>query len=138
VALFTVGVDTCKALIHSRLKITEHGTGYVHLPLPHQTKDGEYRAGVDEEFIAQLTSEKLVTKHKGGVPHRVWVQTRPRNEALDMLVYSVSALRLLRPDLTAMAARLSPQPPKPPAPPAPERNTWITARKPGGWLKGRR
>ena len=137
-ALFTVGVDTCKGLIASRLKITERGTGFLHLPLPHDTKDGEYRYGVDEEFLAQLTAEKLITKHRGGVPHRIWIKTRPRNEALDLMVYAIAALRLLRPDLPALAGKLDPTRKPPPVEPAPQKPRWIAPRKPGGWLKGRR
>ncbi len=116
VALYTVGSDTCKALIYSRLRNTDKGPGFVHLPLMHQAGT-EFRAGVDEEFIAQLTAEKLVTKHKAGVPQRVWVQTRPRNEALDMFVYAIAALRLRKPDLAGMAARLNSNNPTAAAPP---------------------
>lgn len=136
VDLYTVGVDSCKALVYSRLRVTEKGAGFVHLPLEHQAKSGDLMAGVDEEFIAQLTAEKLVTKHKQGVPHRIWVQTRPRNEALDMFVYAVAALRLRRPDLVAMAEKLNPQR-QPPVPPAaePTRARWVPSRK--DWLKRR-
>ena len=135
VDLYTVGVDPTKALIYSRLRVTEPGPGYVHLPLGHQVGE-EYRAGVDEEFVAQVTSEKLVTKHKNGVPRRIWVPMRPRNEALDMFVYAIAALRLARPNLTELAARLGiPTPPSAPA--VPQQNAWI-ARRPGGWLRGGR
>jgi phage terminase large subunit GpA-like protein len=140
IPMFKVGVDTCKALIYSRLKITANGTGYIHLPLPHQTKAGEHRAGVDEEFIAQLTAEKLVTKHKNGIPARFWQQMRPRNEALDLMVYNIAALRLLRPDLAAMAALLNPSAAPRPVPafvPAP-RTPWIQRSPRGNWLHGRR
>lgn len=136
---YTVNSAQGKSLIYSRLKTTAPGPGFVHLPLPHQ--DGqEFRAGVDEEFIAQLTAEKLVTKHKMGVPTRVWVQMRPRNEALDMFVYAIAALRLFppRPDLATLARRLAhPTRPAPPPPPKPADQRWIQPR-PGGWLKGAR
>lgn len=135
VPLFTVGVDTCKALVYSRLKITAAGPGFVHLPLGHQVEQ-EYRAGVDEEFIAQLTAEKLITKHRHGVPYRVWVQTRPRNEALDMFVYAVAALRLARPDLAALAQALQPTAPAPPTL-TPARPRWVPKRS-GSWLRGDR
>lgn len=118
VELFTVGSDTCKALVYSRLhKVTERGPGYIHLPLPHQAADG-FREGVDEEFIAQLTAEKLITKHRSGVPHRAWVQTRPRNEALDMFVYAIAALRLRKPNLPEMARLLAASSAPAPRPPA--------------------
>lgn len=134
VALFTVGTDACKALIYSRLKLTEKGPGYVHLPLPHQA-GGQYRDGVDEEFIAQLTAEKLVTKHKMGVPTRQWVKTRPRNEALDLLVYAIAALRLVRPDLSALARQLAPDAKPAVSPPPPPKWRWIEPRR--DWMRGR-
>lgn len=139
VALFTVGVDTCKALVYSRLKITEKGAGYIHLPLSHQVEGGEFRAGIDEEFIAQLTSEKLVSKHRAGIATRSWVKTRPRNEALDLMVYNIAALRLLRPDLAAMATLLNPSAvPRPtPAAVVAPRTPWIQRPPRGSWLKGR-
>jgi len=137
VDLYTIGTDPCKALLYSRLKLTEKGPGFVHLPLAHKSGD-TFRDGVDEEFIAQLASEKLITKHKMGVPHMQWVQTRPRNEALDMFVYAIGSLRLLRPNLDLLAQRLRPDDaPAPPKPPAPARKPWIQPRR-GGWLKGNR
>lgn len=139
VALFTIGVDTCNSLIHSRLKITEKGTGYIHLPLAHTTSTNESRYGVDEEFIAQLLSMVPVTKHKNGVPFTTWVKMRARNEARDLMNYALGALRLRRPDLVACAAFLNPNtPPKPKPPEAPPKKSWIPPRRPGGFLRGRR
>lgn len=97
VPLYTVGVDAAKALIMSRLRITEKGPGYVHLP---------HVDWCDEEFVAQLTSERLVMRWTKGVPHQVWQKTRPRNEALDTFVYATAALRLLNPKLPAMLEAL--------------------------------
>lgn len=136
VDLFSVGADTCKGLIYSRLKLTEPGPGFLHFPLPHQVGQ-EFRAGVDEEFFAQLTAERLVTKYKFGVPTRSWIRTRPRNEALDMSVYAIAALRLLRPNLQEMAARLNPDAEKPEPPPVTPRQRWLQPRRPGNWLRGR-
>lgn len=137
VALYTVGADTCKALIYSRLKVNDHGQGYVHLPLAYQSGP-DLRYGVDEEFIAQLTSERLVTKIRLGVAHRAWIQTRPRNEALDMFVYGLAALRLLRPNLPDMAKRLATvRPPDAPIRATPPKPRWIQPRA-GNWLKGGR
>lgn len=121
VPLYTIGVDAAKALVMSRLKLTEKGPGFVHLPADHPF--------IDEEFVAQLTSERLVTRWHKGIPTTQWVKTRARNEALDAAVLSLAALRLLNPNLTAVAARLSqivataaeqasPGAPAPPVPPA--------------------
>jgi phage terminase large subunit GpA-like protein len=80
-----IGVDQGKALVYSRLKLTRTGTGYIHFP-----RDPAF----DDEYFAQLAAEKLVTKVRGTRPFQEWVQTRPRNEALDCLLYALAALRL--------------------------------------------
>lgn len=137
VDLFTVGADSGKSLVYSRLKITERGPGFVHLPLPHQVGQ-DYYAGVDEEFVAQLTAERLITRFSHGIGTRHWVKTRARNEALDLFVYAIAALRLLRPNLDVMAKRLRPvTTPAPPPTSAPSKPRWIPQRQ-GSWLKGGR
>lgn len=97
VPLYTIGVDSAKAMLVSRLGLTERGPGYVHVPM---------LDWADEELAEQLTSERLVTKFERGVPSSVWRKTRPRNEALDCFVYALGALRLLNPDLTVLGERL--------------------------------
>jgi phage terminase large subunit GpA-like protein len=98
VALYTIGVDMCKALLMSRFHLVAPGPGYLHLPSGHP--------GVHDEFVAQLTSEKLVTKYVKGIPSRMWVQTRARNEALDATILALAALKMLNPKLDVMAARV--------------------------------
>jgi phage terminase large subunit GpA-like protein len=109
VPLYTVGVDAAKSLFMSRLKLTEKGPGYVHLPVADWC---------DQELVNQLTSEKLVTKWHKGVPTQVWRKLRPRNEMLDCSVYATAALRLLNPKLVQMLEQLNrsarDQAPKPP------------------------
>ena len=102
-----IGVDQAKALLFSRLKIIKPGHGYIHFP---------NSPAFDDEYFAQLTAEKLVTKMRGTRPYAEWVQTRPRNEALDCAVYALAALRLSGIDLAARAAgnaRKSDVPPLP-------------------------
>ncbi len=86
IPVFIVGVDDAKALVYSRLQINEPGAGYCHFPVER-----------DEEYFAQLAAEKQVTKYRRGFPYREWVKTRPRNEALDLRVYALAALRILNP-----------------------------------------
>ena len=81
-----VGVDQGKAIIMSRLQLSDPGPGYMHFPA-----EAEY----DDEFFMQLCAEKLVTRYTKGRPRQEWVQTRPRNEALDVRVYGLACLRLL-------------------------------------------
>ncbi len=90
-----VGDDQAKALIYSRLKITAPGPAYIHFPND---------ASFDDEYFAQLTAEKLVTKMRGTRPYAEWQQIRPRNEALDCWKYALAALRLSGIDLRARAA----------------------------------
>lgn len=89
VSLFPLGVDDAKALLHSRLQITEPGPGYWHMPANH--------ALFNEEYCAQLTAEKRVTRYSKGFAVREWKKIRPRNEALDCAIYALAALRLLNP-----------------------------------------
>lgn len=106
VPLYTIGVDAAKGLIMDRLKVTERGNGYVHLP---------HADWCDEEFAAQLTSERLVRRKVRGLTIQMWQKTRPRNEALDCAVYATAAMRLLNPRLAIMAAQLAASS-RPPAP----------------------
>lgn len=90
ITVHMVGDDQAKALIYSRLKIADRGPGFVHFP-----RDPAF----DDEYFAQLTAEKLVTKIRGTRPFVEWVQTRPRNETLDCMKYALAALRLSGVDL---------------------------------------
>ena len=80
-----IGVDEGKALIYSRIKRETPGPGYIHWI------DGP---AFDDEYFAQIASEKLVRKRKRGRDLHEWVATRPRNEALDCLILALVALRL--------------------------------------------
>ena len=68
------------------MQLTEVGAGYCHFP-----NEVEF----DEEYFAQLTAEKLVTRYQRGRPRQEWVQTRPRNEAIDIRVYGLACRRLI-------------------------------------------
>ena len=81
-----IGVDQGKAIIMSRLQLSDPGPGFMHFPA---------QAEYDDEFFMQLCAEKLVTRYTKGRPRQEWVQTRPRNEALDIRVYGLACLRLL-------------------------------------------
>lgn len=80
VRLWPIGTDTAKELIYARLRIKSEGPGYLHFPL-----------GTDEEFFLQLCAEKVRTVFIKGFPKREWVKIRPRNEALDTLIYAYAA-----------------------------------------------
>jgi len=98
VSLYTIGIDAAKRLLFDRLKVEEPGPGYIHFPSVDWC---------DDEFARQLTSERLVTKRERGRPKQVWEPVRARNEALDLYVYGLAALRLLNPgDLRLVLERL--------------------------------
>ncbi|MEX1185308.1 MAG: phage terminase large subunit family protein [Gemmatimonadaceae bacterium] len=96
--LIHVGSFAAKEVFLSRMaKIIEEGPGYVHIP-----------DWMDQEHLEQLTAEKLFTKLIGGVPKRVWLKKRDRNEQLDLFVLAYAALHQLGPavrkQLGALAA----------------------------------
>jgi len=101
VDLFIVGVDVIKSLIYRRLKNTEAGPGYCHFPLAFASG-----AECDEEYFAQLTAEKVVTRYKKGWPKQEWIKTRARNEKLDIRAYGYAALKLLNPVWDALMERV--------------------------------
>lgn len=75
--LWPVGSDTIKGWLMGRIR----SNGMVHFP-----------TGLPAEFYAQLTAERLITKHTHGMPTRRWVKASgARNEALDATVYAYAA-----------------------------------------------
>lgn len=84
VKLFSIGTDTAKDRIFARMKIPVPGPGYMHLP-----------DFCDDEYLAQLTSEKRVRRVRKGRFVREYIKTRARNEALDLEVYNLAALYTL-------------------------------------------
>lgn len=78
-----IGVDTAKDAIYARLGIAEHGPGYIH-----------FNDDCDDAYFAQLTAEKIVVRYRAGRPYRVFVCAKgTRNEALDMFVYALAAMK---------------------------------------------
>lgn len=123
VKVFSVGTEAAKDLIFARLRIRNAGPGYVHLP-----------DWVDEEFIAQMTSEKVVTRYVRGRPTRRYEQTRPRNEALDLYVYNLAALTILGRGVQDRLAELAAQVAAEGAPESDEDTPQRPARRPSGWV----
>jgi phage terminase large subunit GpA-like protein len=97
VKLFTVGTDTAKELIFSRLQLKEFGEGFMH-----------FNKNFDEEYFKMLTSEKLVITFKKGRPVTIWKPIRPRNESLDYTVYNLAALSILNPNYKKIQENIQP------------------------------
>ena len=97
--LFPVGVDSTKDLLFARMRIQEPGAGYIH-----------FSDTLNDEYFRQLTAEKVVTKYHRGYKKRVFQKFRSRNEALDCMVYSVSAYAILNVDVNSVSDRLKSKP----------------------------
>jgi phage terminase large subunit GpA-like protein len=99
--LYVLGVDAGKASIMSSLKVEEPGPKYCHFP------KGEER-GYDFNFFNELLSERLVQKTERGRTRWAWerIPGIQHNEALDARNYAMAALRILDPNMDAVAARL--------------------------------
>lgn len=95
--LFTLCVDTGKETVYARLRREAAGPTCMHFP-DWATRD----------YFQQLTAEKAVWKWVNGRTVRTWkkVPAHARNEALDLEVYALAALRiLLGPNSAAELAR---------------------------------
>ncbi|MBB3132110.1 phage terminase large subunit GpA-like protein [Paenibacillus rhizosphaerae] len=91
-----VGVSEGKATVFSSLSLEPGKPGSCRFPLPHPDNPDPFV--YDEEYFLQLTSEQLVTRYKEGKPYTAWVQTRARNEALDLAVYNRAAIEMINPN----------------------------------------
>jgi len=135
--VYTLCTDTAKEIIYTRLKIGKplpgvRSPGYMHMP-----------DIITQEYAEQLVAEKASRPQVKGRPgKRVWTKTRERNEALDLEVYCLAALKIrgqafiktlaeraaryarptLRlPDVQAQATAAVTKPPLPPDPLKPPR-----------------
>ena len=99
--IWMINTYAAKQIIYARLKIEDEGAGYVHFP--------KGAPGFDPEYFKQLTAEKLVARYKEGKRKLQWVQTRKRNEALDLAVYNLAAIELLNPNYDRIKQNFTPQ-----------------------------
>ena len=113
---WSIATDQAKEIIYSRLRIAEQGPRYMHFP----------RSYTDDWF-RQLTCERVITKYTHGFARRVFVKAAGvRNEALDVRVYSLACLDILRPNMEEIARSL--------AAPAAQRQGVV--RRGGGPIRG--
>lgn len=79
VKLWPVGDATVKTLLYGRMRLTQPGPGYVHVPAAYK--------GTDE--FEQMTAERLITKYFKGHARMEWHKPAgKRNEALDCFKYA--------------------------------------------------
>lgn len=94
--LFSLGVDSGKSLVMSRLRIKDEGAGFVHYPM-------QAERGFGEEFFNQLTAEVYEQVFEKGKIKCGWKKIRERNEALDCFVYATAAIEILNPNFEYLA-----------------------------------
>ena len=92
--LYGIGTDSAKEAIFARLSV-ESELSTLH-----------FCSDLDEEYFKQLTAEKRVTKFVRGRKSLIWKQIRPRNEALDTLVYNFAAIYILNPNFDSIEERI--------------------------------
>jgi phage terminase large subunit GpA-like protein len=119
---FSISTDSAKDIIYSRLQITDIGPRFCHIPRSF---------GYTDDWMAQLTCERVVTRYTRGFPRRIYEKPNgARNEALDMRVYALGCLDILRPNMAAIAASLNKS-----NTPAVKKEVRNTQRR-GGWVSG--
>ena len=100
--LYGVGTDSAKEAIFARLSSEPEDTTL------------HFCSDLDEEYFKQLTAEKRVAKFVRGRKSLIWKQIRPRNEALDTLVYNFAAIYILNPNYDTIQERILTNASKPP------------------------
>lgn len=124
---YTLLTDQFKDMLFSRFRLDAPGPRYMHLPRGY---------GYDDEWFRQLTSERAIIKHSHGFAKRIYEKRDgARNEAIDMRVYALAAMEIMRPDIAAWAASLKPKPTQP-AQPIHTDPFAMPARPGGGWVNG--
>lgn len=114
VRLFMVGVNAAKDTVYARMRITDTNRGRIHFP-----------SRFGEDFFEQMCAEQKVPKYIRGRRYHVWTLTKnKRNEAWDLTVYNLAALRIICPDTAVLnhyvKQILSRRPQEAPEPPPPE------------------
>jgi phage terminase large subunit GpA-like protein len=96
-----LGVDSGKTTTMQRLKMKQPGPKYCHFPVQDER-------GYDQVYFKGLISEKQVVRKEKGQVVTVWVNIAKdkRNEPLDLRVYALAALRLLKPDFDSLERKL--------------------------------
>lgn len=94
--LYSVNTDTAKDTLFTRMKIKEPGRGYMHYPQGcgyEKKRDG---------YFEQLTAEESRLTFKRGYPEKHYEKIRDRNEALDLRVYFLACVDVLRPAIAVI------------------------------------
>ena len=104
VLIVMLGTETGKQLVMERLAIEEIGQRYFHFPLDDKDNinitENLHTRGYDTIYFKGLISEKLVRRVKNGSVYMVWehVNSKTRNEPLDLRVYNLACIKSINPD----------------------------------------
>lgn len=141
VKVFTVNPLTFKDVLFSRLKRAIPGAGYMHFGTEAQT-------GVPDDYFLQYGAEKKVVEWKGAKRVVRWVNAaKKRNEAIDLYVMNLAALRSLGLATAKALGKLAEQAQadgaaitaaavQPAAPTAAPSRLTTTSRRRSGWVGG--
>lgn len=142
--LYSVNGDVAKDAIYAQLRLTQMGPRYMHFPIGH---------GYTADYFDGLTAEEVRTTYRRGFAERHYEKIRARNEPLDLRVYFLAAMDILKPSIKHILANLlankptpppkeyilnDPQQPKPEPPkpqPRPRRRMTMGGGFVGGWSK---
>ncbi len=99
IPFWPVGVTIAKTAIYSRLVMLPGGPRTIHFPRVERKDGSEETFGFDDQYFKQLTAEKMRTRFSHGQPYKIFEKDNNsvRNEAIDIRVYSLSALHSLMP-----------------------------------------
>lgn len=136
VKVVSVRPSDFKDVLFRRLRRVTPGPGYIHIGMAEHT-------GEDAEYLKQFGAEKRQVDYKDNRPKVSYIQILPRNEAIDLYVMSLAALRILpRSFREAIDNRSAPAPTEQTEPtPLPEplrmalTKQRTTAPRRGGWVK---
>ena len=122
--LFSIGVDTIKEVVYSRLKIKDEGAGYVI-----------FRLIILMNILSSLRLKKS-SKNMRGFHRREWIKVRPRNEALDCRVYAIAALSIVNVNVNVVAQKSSAAPVRDAAKAKRPKRRQATPRRQSGFVQG--
>ncbi len=95
--MFSYSVNTAlaKDTLFARLKLKDAGARYMH-----------WHTGYDKDYFEGLTAEEARVRYTHGFPERYYEKIRTRNEPLDLRVYHLAAMDILKPNIAAIRKNL--------------------------------
>jgi len=138
--LFSVNTDAGKDTLFARLRLRDPGPRYMHFP------NG---FGYEKDYFEGLTAEEIRTKYTKGFAERYYYkEPNRRNEPIDLRVYFIAGIDILRPAWAVLAKNMArsavkdydmkePEKPHPvQAMPKPAQYKRLWPRRGGGFVNG--